>query len=266
MEVTSASCRTAFKLPEGRAQCATVRAHFTKCLHDPSAKCPALTHLMALRDKYARPQSRFTLDTRQLVYAIAHRRHSNRIYIGLTENSLWERFHGHVSKAKELAKKPTETRRFSNLAYRLLDVMNKYGLDDLILVPLQVVRTTLWLRTGQKFIAAHDHIEIRWYREIAQTISPRGYNTSGDNIDHKARSRATHQRQRDKKPAQLGNTSAATPPPTGPPLTSPTPSSPPLPAPFTRPFAPLHHRHTPLLFLITSLLFFFFLLFLICIS
>ena len=225
MVITPASGRTAFKLPDGRAQWATVRAHFTKCLHDPSATCPALTRLIALRDKYAPPQSRLTLDTRQLVYAIAHRRHSNRIYIGLTENSLWERFQGHVSKAKEIAKKPTETQRFFNPAYRLLDVMNKYGLDDLIIVPLQIVRTTPWLGTGQDFIAAYDHIEIMWYREIAQTIFPRGYNKLGDNINHRARNRATHQRQRDKKRAQLDNTS-------DPPLTSPTPSSPPSPPPL----------------------------------
>lgn len=38
MVITPASGRTAFKLPDGRAQWATVRAHFTKCLHDPSAR------------------------------------------------------------------------------------------------------------------------------------------------------------------------------------------------------------------------------------
>ena len=61
MVITPASGRTAFELPDGRAQWATVRAHFTKCLHDPSATCRALTHLLTLRDKYAPPQSRLSL-------------------------------------------------------------------------------------------------------------------------------------------------------------------------------------------------------------
>ncbi|DBA98334.1 TPA: hypothetical protein ACH3X1_001251 [Trebouxia sp. C0004] len=101
MVITPASGRTAVKLPDGRAQWATVRAHFTKCLHDPSATCPALTRLIALRDKYAPPQSRLTLDTRQLVYAIAHRRHSNRIYIGLTRTACGNDFKAMLARPRK---------------------------------------------------------------------------------------------------------------------------------------------------------------------
>ncbi len=33
------------------------------------------------------------------------------------------------------------------------------------------------LGTGHEFIARYEDYEIRWYKEIAQTIFPRGYNT-----------------------------------------------------------------------------------------
>ena len=42
----------------------------------------------------------------------------------------------------------------------MYDVQIKYGLNDIILVPLQVVRQTSWLGTGHQFITRYAHIEI----------------------------------------------------------------------------------------------------------
>ena len=79
MEAIKVRGHTPFRLSNGKAQYPRTvgSACLVKCLHDPSARCVALTRLLDLRDACANSDVRNVLDNTQLVYAIAHRVYSS---------------------------------------------------------------------------------------------------------------------------------------------------------------------------------------------
>ncbi|DBA82066.1 TPA: hypothetical protein ACH3X2_006810 [Trebouxia sp. C0005] len=144
---------------------------------------------------------KISLNTRCVIYAIYSRTRGDRIYIGITYQSSWQRFKGHLKAARRYLNVPPQARDHGKATHALYRVWGKYGIKDSALMPLLVLGRPGDFADRADFHARMDHHEA-YFIDVAKTLSPRGYNVRNTNQAKRKRNRATARRKRENRAIQ----------------------------------------------------------------
>lgn len=200
------------QLPSGKVALRPVKRHLESYAYNPTAACDMRSRLFHAQYRHARSQvpldlgehtythRHISLDTRCVVYAIYHRKYSDRIYVGLTYGSAWQRLKDHFSAARTFLRRPGEAHSMYNMSHQLYRIWGKYGLKDFAIMPLQVCGKPSDYRNSKEFAHKCAHIEAFWI-DTLKTIQPRGYNVRNISPVHRRRNRATAATQRSHRTA-----------------------------------------------------------------
>ncbi len=186
-------CQT---IPSGQHELKKAKVRLEGFHQNPTARCHMRSRLRRLQFKHAKqciPVNRYastnthwriSLSTKCVVYAYVvyaySRTRGDRIYIGITVQSSWQRFRGHLTAAKRYLSIPPQARDHGKSTHALYRVWGKYGIKDSALMPLLVIGKPTDFVDKEDFHARMDHHEA-YFIDVAKTLSPRGYNVRNTN-------------------------------------------------------------------------------------
>ena len=195
-------------IPSGQRELKKAKVRLEGFHQNPTARCHMRSRLRRLQYKHAKrcmPVNRYastnthrkiSLKTRCIVYAIYSRTRGDRIYIGITFQSSWQRFKGHLKAARKYLSVPPQARDHGKATHALYRVWGRYGIKDSALMPLLVLRRPNEFADKDDFHARVDHHEA-YFIDVAKTLPPRGYNVRNTNQAKRDRNHATARRKRE---------------------------------------------------------------------
>ncbi len=137
-------------IPSGQHELKKAKVRLEGFHQTPTARCYMRSRLRRLQFKHAKRRMpvnkyastnthrRISLSTKCVVYAIYFRTRGDRIYIGITFQSSWQRFKGHLTAARRYLSIPPQARDHGKSTHALYRVWGKYGIKDSALMPLLV--------------------------------------------------------------------------------------------------------------------------------